>query len=187
MEIIAFFGSFRQTNRWPNLDTGGSICSVKPMVYLETTVPSYLAARMTSDPVRSAHQRITAAWWESRRNHFEICISQLVLDEASAGDPEAARARLGLIKNLRALDLNEDVWELASALVHALSLPARAASDAAHIAVATAHNVHFLLTWNCTHIANAELLRRIEQVCKDHGFSCPVICTPQELMGIYDL
>ena len=56
-------------------------------------------------------------------------------------------------------------------------------TDAAHIAVAAAHGMHFLLTWNCAHIANAEMAVAIERVCREHGLSCRVICTPEELMG----
>jgi hypothetical protein len=72
---------------------------------------------------------------------------------------------------------------LAAALVASLALPAKAVTDAAHIALAAVHGMHFLLTWNCTHIANAEMAVTIERVCRENGFTCPVICTPEELMG----
>ncbi len=55
--------------------------------------------------------------------------------------------------------------------------------DAAHIAVAAIHGMQFLMTWNCAHIANAEISSVVEDICKNHCFECPVICTPEELMG----
>ena len=72
---------------------------------------------------------------------------------------------------------------MAAALVAALKLPPRVAVDALHIAVSAVNGVNYLLTWNCTHLANAALRGRIEGVCRDHGFEPPVICTPHELTG----
>jgi hypothetical protein len=85
---------------------------------------------------------------------------------------------------LPVLDLTDDVGDLAAALVASLALPAKAATDAAHIAIAAVHKMHFLLTWNCTHIANAEMAVAIETACRERGYSSPVICTPEELMGV---
>lgn len=110
-------------------------------------------------------------------------ISQLVVDEAGAGDPAAACERLAVLKDLPQLDITDDVAELAGALIASLALPAKASTDAAHIALAAVHGMHFLLTWNCTHIANAEMSVAIGNVCREHGFTAPVICTPEELMG----
>jgi hypothetical protein len=133
--------------------------------------------------IRAGHQQITREWWQARRANFEIYISQLVLDEANAGDAQAARDRLAVLRNLPLLDLSQEVIDLASDLKSELALPPKASTDAADIAVATIHGMDFLLTWNCTHIANAEMFSKIETVCKDRGFDCPIICTPEELMG----
>lgn len=157
---------------------------MKPKLYLETTVPSYLTAWPSRDLIRASHQQITKEWWETRRTAFEIYISQFVLDEAGAGDEDAARERLAALKDFPILDLTEEVADLAAALVESLALPGKASTDATHIAIAAVHNMHFLLTWNCTHIANAEMAVAFENTCFQHGFSCPVICTPEELMGI---
>ena len=62
-------------------------------------------------------------------------------------------------------------------------IPQNAATDAAHIAIATVHNIQFLLTWNCAHLANAEISIGIKSVCKSKGYEAPIICTPEELMG----
>jgi hypothetical protein len=64
-----------------------------------------------------------------------------------------------------------------------LKLPRRAAADALHIATDAVHAIDFLLTWNSTHIANAELRPMVEQVCRAGGYGAPILCTPDELMG----
>ena len=156
---------------------------MKARLYLETTVPSYLTAWPSRDLIRASHQQTTREWWQHRRGEFDVFISQLVLDEAAAGDPEAARERLRVLAGLPLLDLTPEVVTLANALVVSLALPAKASTDAAHIALAAVHGMHFLLTWNCTHIANAEMAVAIEACCRDNGFDAPVICTPEELMG----
>ena len=152
-------------------------------VYLETTIPSYLTAWPSRDLVIAGHQQMTEVWWRTRRDEFEICISQFVLDEASAGDAEAAQERLAILKPLPLLDISEAVLELASAILQSGIIPAKAAQDAAHIAISAVHGIDFLLTWNCAHIANAQIVKKVQAICTQHGFPCPLICTPEELMG----
>jgi hypothetical protein len=156
---------------------------MKPKLYLETTVPSYLTAWPSRDLIRAGHQQITREWWQARRADFDIYISQLVLDEASAGDAQAARDRVGVLQKLPLLDLTQEVTDLAADLKSELALPPKAITDAAHIAIAAVHGMDFLLTWNCTHIANAEMFPHITLICNERGFPAPVICTPEELMG----
>jgi hypothetical protein len=156
---------------------------LKPKLYLETTVPSYLTAWPSRDLIRAGHQQITREWWDTRRAEFDVYISQFVLDEAAAGDQEAARERLKAIVDLPILELTDEVSELAIALVETLKFPEKAVTDAAHIAIAAVHAMDFLLTWNCTHIANAEMAVSIKEACRQQGFASPVICTPEELMG----
>ena len=58
----------------------------------------------------------------------------------------------------------------------------KAVRDAAHIAVATVHEVHYLLTWNCKHMANAQIARQIQRICATYDYTMPLICTPEELL-----
>jgi hypothetical protein len=113
-----------------------------------------------------------------------LYISQFVLDEAAAGDPQASGERMAALQGLPLLDLTDEVVNLAGTLKTSLALPEKAVTDAAHIAIAAVHGMHFLLTWNCAHIANAEMFVAIGEACQERGFSCPVICTPEELMGV---
>jgi hypothetical protein len=156
---------------------------MSPTVYIETSIVSYLAAHPSRDLITAAHQQITHTWWQEYRQEFLIFASQVVLDESAAGDPQMASKRMEILKNVPLLEFTPEVAELAEALITRLPLPPRAGADAAHIAVATYHGINFLLTWNCSHIANAVLRPRIEKICKDRGYSAPVLCTPEELLG----
>jgi hypothetical protein len=124
-----------------------------PSVYLETSIISYLAAQPSRDLVTAAHQQITYDWWRRRRSAFDLFVSQLVIDEAAAGDPDAAARRSALIGELPLLDVTPAVTSFAAFLVEAAALPVRAGADALHIALAAVHEVDYLLTWNCAHIA----------------------------------
>jgi len=156
---------------------------MKQKLYLETTIPSYLTSRPSRDLIIAGHQQITREWWEKRRDAFEIYISQLVIDEAGAGDPGAARERMQAIKPFPVLDITPEAGVLASGIVAGGIFPRKAATDAAHIAIAAVHGMDFLLTWNCVHIANALLIKVVASACRLRGFECPVICTPEELLG----
>jgi hypothetical protein len=151
-------------------------------VYIETTIVSYLTARPSRDLVFAGHQQTTREWWDTRRSEFELCISQLVLDEAAAGDPRAAQERLDVLADMILLETTPEALALSKQLVRADALPAKAAVDALHIAIAAANGVAFLLTWNCRHMANARIRPSIESVCGDSGLKAPIICTPEELL-----
>ena len=156
---------------------------MKPSLYLETTIPSYLVSRPSRDVVVAARQEITRQWWEGRKADFRIVVSQVVLDEAAVGDREAAAKRLSVLKAFPLLTLNDEVVSLAEDILRSRVLPRKAARDAAHIAVSAVHAVGFLLTWNCAHLANAEMFPLVEKICLSAGYKCPVICTPDELLG----
>jgi predicted nucleic acid-binding protein len=152
-------------------------------VYLETSFISYLVARPSRDLLVAAHQQVTQEWWANRRSQFECSVSQVVIDEASAGDAAEAQKRLQIIGGLPELEITADAEALAGAIMASGVLPPHVARDAAHIAVAAVHAVDYLLTWNCKHLANAQISRRIALVCEKAGHRMPIICTPEELMG----
>ncbi|MGH7619306.1 MAG: type II toxin-antitoxin system VapC family toxin [Gemmatimonadaceae bacterium] len=154
-----------------------------PSVYVETSVLSYLAARPSRDPIVAGRQQVTRDWWATRRAAFELHISQVVLDEAQRGNAEEANRRLESAAGLPLLDATPAIADLARHLQALAAFPPRAATDALHVAFATAHGIEYLLTWNLRHIANAERRPRIERACRSAGFRPPVICTPDELMG----
>jgi hypothetical protein len=156
---------------------------MKQRVYVETTIVSYLTARPSRDLILAAHQEVTREWWERRRADFDLFISQLVLDEAGRGDPEAAKRRVELLVGVASLQATDQVKGLARELLQTHALPQEALEDALHIALAAASGMDFLLTWNCRHIANAETAPAIRATIERSGFDPPVICTPDELIG----
>jgi hypothetical protein len=154
---------------------------MKPRLYMETSIVSYLTALPSRDLVLAAHQQVTHGWW-SVRAQFELYISQFVIDEASLGDRAAAARRLVVLQEATLLNTTPGAVSLARELVRAGYLPARAIVDAFHIAIAAVHGMDYLLSWNCKHIANATMRSRIESTCRSHGFEPPTICTPLELV-----
>jgi len=156
---------------------------MKPKLYLETTIPSYLTARPTRDQLMAGQLIATKKWWRLRRNDFELFISQLVLDEAARGDAIAASRRNVILARLPLLPITTEAIELAQKIQTKHLLPPGANDDVLHIATATVNEAHFLLTWNCHHINNGEILPAIQRLCVGLGYKFPVVCTPLELMG----
>ena len=155
---------------------------MKPKVYVETTVVSYLTAWPSRDVIVAAHQQVTDEWWRTKRRLFKLYASQLVLREAQAGDDDKARRRLRALGEVEMLEITEDALALAEDLVSKGALPRKAAEDAVHIAVAVVNGLDYLITWNCKHIANARMRDKIEHVCRAKGHEPVIICTPEELL-----
>ncbi len=155
-------------------------------VYVETSILSYLTARPTRDLLVSARQQITHEWWDTHRARFDLFVSPLVEQEARRGDSDAALRRGNALGDLPTLEIVEEAYELAAALIAESALPTAAKDDATHIALAAVHRMDYLLTWNCRHIDNAETKPVIRSVCAKLGYACPEICTPEELMGDQD-
>lgn len=93
-----------------------------------------------------------------------------------------AAKRLEVLENVSVLEVTKEAIELAQKLVDRGPIPEKAAVDALHIAIAVVNGMDYLLTWNCSHIANASMRTKIDHVCRSSGYEPPVICTPEELM-----
>ena len=156
---------------------------MKPLLYLETTIPSYLTSKPSRDLIVAARQRTTLDWWLRRQHDFQVFVSQIVLDEAAEGDRQAAAARLAAIEVVPLLAVNDEVISLAQMLLRQRVLPRKATRDAAHIAVSAVHGMHFLLTWNCAHLANAEIFDAVEAVCAVAGYKCPINMYANRVVG----
>jgi hypothetical protein len=152
-------------------------------VYIETSILGYLTARPSRDIVVAANIEITREWWDTRRRNFQLYSSQAVVKETSQGDAAIASQRLENLRNVSLLDLNQFVLSLAEQLLERSNLPAKADVDAVHIAAATVHGMDYLLTWNCKHIANAQIQSKLAEISLDFGYELPILCTPYELLG----
>ncbi len=156
---------------------------MKQRVYLETTIVSYLTARPSRDLVLAAHQQVTHQWWHERRNKYELHISDFVLNEAAGGEPEMAAKRLAMLEGIKQLTITDEVEELGQAIITAGVLPSKARIDALHVAAASVYDMDVLLTWNCRHLANADLLGNLRRYLTSKGYESPIVTTPDELMG----
>jgi hypothetical protein len=155
----------------------------KPIVYVETTIPSYLVSEASADVIVAGHQLTTHYWWRSASDRFELVVSDLVFREATAGHQDVARQRLAIIEGLPILGSSNAVDRLVQIYDEQLGLTGRAKGDLPHFAFAVAYECDFLVTWNCAHLANAIVVRKLQEINHRLNLWLPVICTPEELMS----
>lgn len=155
---------------------------MKPRLYIETTIPSYLVARASPLIRIAADQQTTREWWDTKRHDYELFVSGIVLREAAKGDAAFAAMRMLELAGIPQLADTPESDALAEHLLIKDVIPEKAAGDAIHIALAAVHRIEYLLTWNCTHIHNLHIERRIQAACRLFGYECPLICTPAELL-----
>lgn len=156
---------------------------MKETVYVETSVLSYLVSKPSRDIIIAGRQEITKEKWPKISEYFEIYISALVIQEAEKGDLEAAQKRLSEISGMPIIPITAEAENLASILIEEGPIPDKNPEDALHIAIATVNGIDYLLTWNFAHINNAQMKLRIISVVESNDYQCPIICSPEELLG----
>lgn len=156
----------------------------KPTVYVETTIPSYLTSEPSRDLIVAANQQLTHTWWKKAEEKYVFVTSESVIDEASQGNPEMAVKRVAILESLEILPLNDDVTELIEFYHRRLGLTGAAMRDLVHIAYSVAYNVECLATWNCSHIANSQVITRLQRLNESLGRATPMIATPHVLAGL---
>ncbi len=152
-------------------------------VYIETSVVSYLVAKPSRDAVTAWRQRLTREWWIEQRGRFVCVISPEVIAEAAAGDATFAEQRKAALSELPLVSGGKEGTKLAADFMNHKLFPPNARSDALHLAIATCAAVDYLLTWNYRHLANAVILRQVEDFLRQHRLKLPRVCTPEELMA----
>lgn len=155
---------------------------MKSTVYIETSVVSYLTAKMSRDLIVVAHQQITHEWWETILPYYEAYISPIVLEEASKGDSHAAQLRLDRISTFHILEIAPEVHQLADSYFLEIDIPEKARADSYHLALASWHGIDYVVSWNCTHIVSGRTRMIIEDINSRKAIRTPIICTPEELM-----
>ncbi len=156
---------------------------MKHMVYIESSVISYLTSRPSRDVIIAGRQAISHDWWENHRHRFDLRISILVEDEISQGDPEAARLRIEKTSEIESLTISDEATRIAELLLSQHAVPKGSEEDALHIGIAAAQGADYLLTWNFKHINNAETKKEIIELVESCGYICPQLCSPEELGG----
>ena len=155
---------------------------IKPRVYIESTVVSYLVARPSNNPILAARQEASRQLWENYADRFEFVISEIVRAEIQKGNPTAAQQRLDVVSSLTILGNLPEMDMLVQKLIDSGAVPRNSLPDAQHIAIATTHSVEYLVSWNHKHIVNENRREHINGVCREAGFQPITICTPIELM-----
>ena len=153
-----------------------------PRVYLDPTVISYFVADPSTNAKLAAWQQESRRFWHDFQDRFVFVVSDTVLDEIRRGDAMQAKKRLAAVAQFTRLSKTPAAIALTQQLLAAGAVPKSAASDAAHIAIATVHDVDYLVSWNHKHLVNVNQLRRINRVCEAAGFRSAIICTPTTLM-----
>ncbi len=153
------------------------------IVYIETSVVSHATARPSADTATAVLQEQAKRWMDEQRPLYEVVTSQLVIDEAALGNPDAASRRLAMLISMQVLPVNPDADFIADQIVSRSMMPASARLDALHVATAALAGVQYLLTLNCKHIANAHELPRVYRLLDELGLSGMLICTPVEFLG----
>ena len=114
---------------------------MKPKVYLETSIISYLTAFPSNDVITAGHQLVTLDWWENHQRYFELIASELVVQEASLGNAQMAGKRLAVLNDIEILDVTDEARDLAKILLVKKAVPEKAAADALHIAVVAVEKI----------------------------------------------
>ena len=152
-------------------------------VYIESSVISYLTARRSRDLVIAGHQAVTAEWWDEHRLRYDVYVLPLVVEEISAGDASAAEGHLRAIADIPSVAITAEAESFAFALLASNAVPANSVRDALHIAIAATQGIDCLITWNFGHINNARTGTMVVNIVSNSGLVCPVLCSPEELMG----
>lgn len=156
---------------------------MKETVYIESSVVSYYTSKPSRDIIIAGRQEITRDKWLKILDNFKPYISVLVLQEIEQGDSNAVRKRVNAVSDLMILAISEEAEELANLLLKEHAIPEKNPEDALHIAIATVNGIEYLLIWNFSHINNAQMKSKITKTIEDFGYQCPIICSPEELLG----
>jgi predicted nucleic acid-binding protein len=157
----------------------------KPLVYVETTIPSFYHEDRT-EPDIVARREWTRQWWERVTRTHELVVSEPVLEELGRGRRERSRTRLALVQALPVLPVEDPILEIVETYIRHKVMPADPGGDALHLALASHHKCEFLVTWNCRHLANANKFGHIRRVNTLLGLYVPTLTTPLEMLGDYD-
>ncbi len=156
--------------------------AIKPTVYVETTIVSYLTSRPSNDAVIFSRQEATKQLWNEYSDNFEFMVSVIVVSEIERGDPGEAQRRLNAVANLTALQTSPISDTLAQELIDADAVPHNSPQDAQHIAIATVHGLDYLISWNHKHIVSENKRQHINRVCSAAGYQPTIICTPTDII-----
>jgi len=149
-------------------------------VYIETSIPSfYFETRQAPEMV--ARRTWTRRWWERCRHRYELVTSEAVVAELEEGEYPARAEAVALVTKLPRLPMPEEIADIIDTYILHRLMPRKRLGDALHLALASFHKCDFLLTWNCSHLANANKFEQIRIINTRLGLFVPALVTPMEL------
>jgi len=155
---------------------------MKSTVYIETTIPSFYW-ETRKDPESVAMKDWTREWWDGPRMLCDCWTSVAVVEELETGDHPEKEQKLDLLEQALLLEINDEIREIAEVYIDNYLMPKDVAGDALHVAVASYYKMDYLLTWNCTHLANARKKQHLRRINGRLRLDTPEIITPLELLG----
>ena len=157
---------------------------MKPSLYIETTIPSYLAARTSNDLIIAGRQSITHEFWITERNKYHLYISDYVYRECSRGDAIIAKKRLSYIEGIEIINDPPDVLLLADTYMRLLTIPHKNRIDASHLAICSINRIDILLSWNYSHMG-VEAMQILQRYNDAHDLHTPRLTTPDAMVSKY--
>ena len=154
---------------------------MKRRAYVETSIPSFYY-EIRSEPEMVARRNWTREWWDEQSHHCELVTSLAVIEELERGNYPTKEQTLSLIEALPILPVEDPIPEIVEVYISRKLMPADVIGDALHLALASYHHCHFLVTWNCQHLANANKFDHIRRVNTILGLFVPMIVTPFVLL-----
>jgi hypothetical protein len=151
-------------------------------LYVESTIPSYVTAWPSNEPITAGHQAATRLFWETERHKYDLYISDYVLEEIRDGDAGAAQKRLDLVEGIPVYPKTAEIDALAVIYRKLLRIPDRAKADCDHLAVCVLQGINYLLTWNCAHLGVPSFLK-VREYNNRHGLWVPLLVTPETKHG----
>jgi len=155
---------------------------MKPRIYVETSVISYLASRPSLNVLTAFRQELTRRWWAKSNGVFELEASDLVRIEIALGDANAAKRRMAVFDELSVQPIHKGIGEFGKRLMAEGLVPRSEPEDALHIAQATLTGVNYIATWNFAHLVNPQTKYRLVQSIERWGYAAPLLVTPEEIL-----
>jgi len=150
-------------------------------VYIETTIPSFYH-ETRQGPAPATWRHVTRTWWEKYRGGYHLVTSSAVHAELMVAPRAKAEQAFALIAGIPLLEESPGLIEVAEYHIEHRLMPVEAGGDAVHLAYASWHNIDYLLTWNCKHLANMNKIQHLEVLNGRLGLHVPLITTPLTLM-----
>lgn len=149
----------------------------KEKICLDTSVPSaYYDSRVKE------RQRETEKFWREIIPAYQVRVSTITVEELANTRESALRRKLqALIEPFQVLRVNARSEALAQAYLAAGTIPERYLADALQIAIATDHQISYLVSWNFEHMVKVKTRREVNSINVLHGYTAIEIVAPSEL------